>query len=287
MTDVQGPPPGSDGFPGALPEQPGRSPRVDGLHGLPPTPRRLALRRLAAAGRDIIDVMSSTSADEDELAQAAALLENVAATIRRMPGGAHYEGIAEMANAGELLASRRDLIDRGDPEAWASFDFSPFIGLANPMSPPMELAYDGAKVVCNVRFGSAYEGPPGCVHGGYVAAAFDEVLGAAQSLSGTQGMTAADRQLPVADPALRRPADRGRTRPARGPKDLRGRRHVRRRAAHRRGRGAVHRVRPGQVRRAARGSGPPGARLRHAADALTRTTRRRPTEAVRARSAAP
>ncbi len=190
MTDVQGPPPGSDGFPGALPEQPGRSPRVDGLHGLPPTPRRLALRRLAAAGRDIIDVMSSTSADEDELAQAAALLENVAATIRRMPGGAHYEGIAEMANAGELLASRRDLIDRGDPEAWASFDFSPFIGLANPMSPPMELAYDGAKVVCNVRFGSAYEGPPGCVHGGYVAAAFDEVLGAAQSLSGTQGMTA-------------------------------------------------------------------------------------------------
>ncbi|MBP6729872.1 MAG: hypothetical protein KA129_09625, partial [Microthrixaceae bacterium] len=97
MTDVQGPPPGSDGFPGALPEQPGRSPRVDGLHGLPPTPRRLALRRLAAAGRDIIDVMSSTSADEDELAQAAALLENVAATIRRMPGGAHYEGIAEMA----------------------------------------------------------------------------------------------------------------------------------------------------------------------------------------------
>jgi acyl-coenzyme A thioesterase PaaI-like protein len=40
-----------------------------------------------------------------------------------------------------------------------------------------------------VTFGSAYEGPPGCVHGGYVAAAFDELLGATQSMSGAPGMT--------------------------------------------------------------------------------------------------
>ena len=38
-------------------------------------------------------------------------------------------------------------------------------------------------------FRSAYEGPPGCVHGGYIAAAFDELLGFANSLSGTPGMT--------------------------------------------------------------------------------------------------
>ena len=41
-----------------------------------------------------------------------------------------------------------------------------------------------------VTFSSAYEGPPGCVHGGYVAAAFDEVLGSTQSLAGRPGMTA-------------------------------------------------------------------------------------------------
>ena len=40
-----------------------------------------------------------------------------------------------------------------------------------------------------MRFGSAYEGPPGCVHGGYIAGAFDELLGATQSLSGNPGMT--------------------------------------------------------------------------------------------------
>ncbi len=44
-------------------------------------------------------------------------------------------------------------------------------------------------IVAEANFGQAYEGPPGCVHGGYVAASFDEVLGAAQSLSGAPGMT--------------------------------------------------------------------------------------------------
>ena len=38
-------------------------------------------------------------------------------------------------------------------------------------------------------FGEQYEGPPGKVHGGFVAAAFDDVLGMAQSLGGRPGMT--------------------------------------------------------------------------------------------------
>jgi acyl-coenzyme A thioesterase PaaI-like protein len=40
-----------------------------------------------------------------------------------------------------------------------------------------------------VRFGAAYEGPPGCVHGGFIAASFDDILGLAQSFSGQTGMT--------------------------------------------------------------------------------------------------
>ncbi len=38
--------------------------------------------------------------------------------------------------------------------------------------------------------GRRYEGPPHGVHGGWVAALFDEALGAAQGLAGTRGMTA-------------------------------------------------------------------------------------------------
>ena len=38
------------------------SPRVDGLHGLPETQRRVAIRRLAAVGREMIETMSITDA---------------------------------------------------------------------------------------------------------------------------------------------------------------------------------------------------------------------------------
>ena len=49
---------------------------------------------------------------------------------------------------------------------------------------------DGQRIVIGtVAFNAAYEGPPGNVHGGMVAAAWDEVLGMAQSLSGNAGFT--------------------------------------------------------------------------------------------------
>jgi acyl-coenzyme A thioesterase PaaI-like protein len=164
-------------------------PRIKLLHGLEETPRRVELRRLAAAGRDVIDHLVSTTATIDDLAAAADQLEDVARVLAEMPSGQDYVGYAEAANAGPAIGTT-DEGDFDDPERFASFDHSPLIGLANPMSPPMYFRYERHRVTGTVDFGAAYEGPPGCVHGGYVAAAFDELLGAAQSLSGTQGMTA-------------------------------------------------------------------------------------------------
>lgn len=73
-------------------------------------------------------------------------------------------------------------------------DRSPFMGLMNPLSPPMtpRVVPGGGEwgtVEMTVTFGRPYEGPPGHVHGGFIAAAFDEVLGQAQSLPGNPGMT--------------------------------------------------------------------------------------------------
>jgi len=70
------------------------------------------------------------------------------------------------------------------------FEWSPLAGLASPIAPPLRLALEGGKVVALANFSAGYEGPPGCVHGGFIAAAFDEVLGLAQSLSGQVGLTA-------------------------------------------------------------------------------------------------
>jgi len=160
-------------------------PRLEQLESLALTPRRLELRRLAAAGRDAIDHLVSTTASIEQLSAAADQLEEMAATLRSLPKGKRYEGFAEAANAGDL-----SIASSPAGEEYASFDHSPFIGLANPLSPPIYFEHLSDRITGRVTFGAAYEGPPGCVHGGYVAAAFDELLGATQSLSGTQGMTA-------------------------------------------------------------------------------------------------
>jgi len=162
------------------------SPRIEGLKAVRLTPRRREVRRLAAAMREVIDQLVSTTAGERELAAAADDLEQLAADLRELPRGLTYRGFAEAAIAG---AETGDTMP-GDPDWYGFFDHSPIIGLANPLSPPMEVEYAGDRVVGRVTFGAAYEGPPGCVHGGYVAAVFDELLGSAQSLSGDQGMTA-------------------------------------------------------------------------------------------------
>lgn len=138
------------------------------------TPQRAEMRRLAEAMRLVIERLVATRAPQEVLARAASELEQVAAALEGHPRGHTFEGFAESANA-------------GDPHAF--FDHSPIIGRANPLAPPLDLSVVDGKVQGSATFGSAYEGPPGAVHGGYVAAAFDEVLGMTQSLGGRPGMT--------------------------------------------------------------------------------------------------
>ena len=45
-------------------------------------------------------------------------------------------------------------------------------------------------VVATATYGAAYEGPPGCVHGGMIAAAFDQVFNVANLMLGNPGPTA-------------------------------------------------------------------------------------------------
>jgi acyl-coenzyme A thioesterase PaaI-like protein len=131
-------------------------------------------RRLARAMREVIEGLVTSDAPEEELRAAADALERYAARLAAHPRAELLAGFAESANAGDV---------------GAFFDMSPMIGLSNPLSPPISLRVEGGRVHGNVTFGSAYEGPPGHVHGGFVAAAFDEVLGFAQSLTGHPGMT--------------------------------------------------------------------------------------------------
>jgi acyl-coenzyme A thioesterase PaaI-like protein len=53
----------------------------------------------------------------------------------------------------------------------------------NPMAPPMTSEYHDDSVLSTVTFNEAYQGPPACVHGGFVAALLDEALGRARHLT--------------------------------------------------------------------------------------------------------
>ena len=140
------------------------------------TPRRVALRRIAAANRDLIEDMVGTDVDPVDLEAVATELEALAVRFRHERPRSSYEGMAETAMSGGQIS--------------AFFDHSPLIGLANPLAPPIRVEVGEDLVLGRVSFGAVYEGPPGCVHGGFVAAAFDEILGTAQTFSGAPGMTA-------------------------------------------------------------------------------------------------
>ncbi len=131
-------------------------------------------RRLADAMRVVIDRLVSTNAPEAELRAAADALERYAKQLETHPRRDFTFGFPETATAGDVDAR---------------FDYSPLVGLSNPLAPPISVWVDGDVVRGRVVFGAAYEGPPGCVHGGVIAASFDEVLGFTQSMDGNPGMT--------------------------------------------------------------------------------------------------
>lgn len=142
-----------------------------------------ARRRVGAAMRRVIERLITSDAPEHEIERAAEGLDEFADRLGEHPRRQRYVGFSEAA-----------VTDPDAPGPFADggghFDFSPLIGPSNPLAPPIEMSSDEeGNVEGRVVFGSAYEGPPGCVHGGYIAAAFDEVLGYAETFSGNPGMT--------------------------------------------------------------------------------------------------
>jgi len=130
--------------------------------------------RLAAATRSVIAELTSSMATDDAFLAACALVEQAAAVLSERPHGREYVG------AEASLAEHQDS---------HFLDYSPLVGWLNPLAPPISATVVDGSVVGDVQCGDAYEGPPGCVHGGFIAAGFDELLGFAQSLAGQPGMT--------------------------------------------------------------------------------------------------
>ncbi|MCU1395216.1 MAG: thioesterase superfamily enzyme [Ilumatobacteraceae bacterium] len=128
---------------------------------------------LAEATRTIIDELMRSTADDSDFDQAALLVVQAAQLLSDRSHDRSYVG-----GEASLLEGQQKFID-----------FSPFIGELNPLAPPISVRFEGSEVIGTCTYGAAYEGPPGCLHGGFIAAGFDEILGFAQAFSGRPGMT--------------------------------------------------------------------------------------------------
>ncbi len=71
----------------------------------------------------------------------------------------------------------------------AVMPYSPVSGKRNPISPPIRMWRDGEEVKGEASFSPTYAGPPNSVHGGIIAAVFDELLSMANVITGTAGFT--------------------------------------------------------------------------------------------------
>lgn len=72
----------------------------------------------------------------------------------------------------------------------ALLERSGIAGRSNPLAAPVQWVIGDDGITRGwATYGAAYEGPAGSLHGGFVAAAFDDLLGSAQTASGIAGYT--------------------------------------------------------------------------------------------------
>jgi acyl-coenzyme A thioesterase PaaI-like protein len=119
------------------------------------------VRRAAAAMRRVAGWLVAGDRDGQDPGALADALEALADGLP--------EGRVPSRYGGPLVAD-------DDPHAAGGH---PFTGLANPVSPPVAVELVDGVAWGRGRFDAVYEGPPGAVHGGYVAGVFDVVLGLA------------------------------------------------------------------------------------------------------------
>jgi acyl-coenzyme A thioesterase PaaI-like protein len=134
------------------------------------------LPELAAAVRRLMDATVLTLAKEPELREVIVALDAISAQLEGADGerlrvGTPWPPLDEMGKG-----------DRAH---------NPVAGPANPLSPPMivELCEDGS-ITSEITMRPIHEGPPGGVHGGFVAALLDQLLGTANIVYGVGAMTA-------------------------------------------------------------------------------------------------
>jgi len=118
--------------------------------------------------RDLVDVTIRTRVNGERVSRARALVREAAALLAEEatpgPAGVHVNGEGRSWNWGNAV-----------------------VGVRNAVAPPVRLDWqvDGSTRAA-LSLGAAYEGPPGCVHGGVSAMLLDHMMGETASAHHTR-----------------------------------------------------------------------------------------------------
>jgi len=141
----------------------------------PETEARARKHRLVREVKRVIEVVAhldSGTADADAVAAATDAARTLADALEDQPSLLTTGGLGSQPGAQGSLLER-----------------SGISGRSNPLAPPVQWTVGEDGTHGTAVYSRAYEGPIGHVHGGFVAAAFDDLMGAAQVASGQAGYT--------------------------------------------------------------------------------------------------
>ena len=136
---------------------------------------RASKHALVRAVKRLIELTAHLDVHECDLSQVDALTVDIDAISDRL------EPLPSLHAKGGLGAVGGD--------DGALLERSGISGRSNPLAAPVQWVMHDDTAVGWATYSPAYEGPMGHVHGGFVAAAFDDLMGSAQTLSGLAGYT--------------------------------------------------------------------------------------------------
>lgn len=123
---------------------------------------------LAGDIRRLVDVAIRTNVDAERVAAASELVRQAEQVLSEdaspNPAGIHFNTEGRAWNWGNAV-----------------------VGVRNAIAPPVVLTWDDERTVrSTVELGAAYEGPPGCVHGGVSSLLLDHLMGETASAAHTR-----------------------------------------------------------------------------------------------------
>lgn len=144
----------------------------DALRGSPEELREAT--ELALATRRLMLAAATTAVSAADMRAAGAEMDRLARRLSSVSRGRALRGPLEGPAATRAA---------GPETSWPIF-------ATNPQAFPLEVHFEDDSAWATTTADALYEGPPGCVHGGFVAHLLDSILGVLVQAQGVRAMTA-------------------------------------------------------------------------------------------------